>query len=65
MLGEAYLLRGSVPGALEQMKIARKSAPANADFYELSQIDARVRELQVRMEEIRKAEKDGGLRSSR
>ena len=65
MLGEAYLLRGSVPGALEQMKIARKSAPAHADFYELSQIDARVRELQVRMEEIRKAEKDGGLRSAR
>ncbi len=66
MLGEAYLLRGSVPGALEQMQIARKSAPPNADFYELSQIDARVRELQVRMEEIRKAEKGGGgLRSGR
>ena len=63
MLGEAYLLRGSVPGALEQMQIARKSAPPNADFYELSQIDARVRELQVRMEEIRKAEKEGGVRS--
>lgn len=65
MLGEAYLLRDSVAGALEQMKIARKSAPPNADFYELSQIDARIRELEVRMEEIRKAGKDGGLRSAR
>ena len=65
MLGEAYLLRGSVPGALEQMQIARKNAPPKADFFELSQIDARVRELQVRMEEIRKAEKEGGLRSAR
>ncbi len=64
-LGEAYLLRGSIPGALEQMQIARKSARPDADFYELSQIDARLRELQVRMEEIRKAEKDGGLRGSR
>lgn len=64
MLGEAYLLRGSVAGALEQMKIARKSAPADADFYELSKIDARIRELQARMEEIRKDEKDGGWRSA-
>jgi len=59
MLGEAYFLRGSIAGALEQMKIARTSAPANADFYELSQIDARMRVLQARMDEIKKDEKKG------
>ena len=63
MLGEGYLLRGSVRAALQQMQIARSSAPANADFYEVSQIDARVRELQVRAEELRKAEKESGVRS--
>ena len=65
LLGEAYLLRGSIRAALQQMQIARTSAPANADFYEVSQIDARVRELQVRAEELRKAEKESGSRSLR
>ena len=59
MLGEAYFLRGSVAGAVEQMKIARTTAPPNADFYELSQIDARLRVMQARMDEIRKDEKKG------
>ncbi len=65
LLGEAYLLRGSVAGALEQMHWAGRPAPSNADFYVLSQIDARVRELQVRLDEIRKAEKESGSRSAR
>lgn len=59
MLGEAYDLRGSVAAALEQMKIARNVAPPNADFYELSQVDARLRVLQARWDEIRKDEKKG------
>jgi predicted Zn-dependent protease len=63
MLGEAYLLRGSLRAALQQMQIARTSAPPNADFYEVSQIDARVRELQGRVEELRKAERESGSRS--
>ena len=62
MLGEGFLLRGSVRAALQQMQIARTSAPANADFYEVSQIDARVRELQVRAEALRKAERESGAR---
>ena len=63
LLGEGYLLRGSIRAALQQMQIARTSAPANADFYEVSQIDARVRELQVRADELRKAERESGSRS--
>ena len=63
LLGEAYLLRGSIRAALQQMQIARTSAPPNADFYEVSQIDARVRELQVRADELRKAERESGARS--
>lgn len=65
LLGEGYLLRGSIRAALQQMQIARTSAPPNADFYEVSQIDARVRELQVRVEELRKAEKESGSRGLR
>jgi predicted Zn-dependent protease len=65
LLGEAYLHRGSIRAALQQMQIARTSAPVDADFYEVSQIDARVRELQVRAEELRKAEKESGSRSLR
>lgn len=65
MLGENYYLRGSVPAALEQMQIARRSAGAGADFYELSQIDARIRELQAQVIEIKKAEKESGRRSFR
>ena len=64
MLGESYSLRGSVPAALEQMQIARKSARPSADFYELSQIDARIRELQAQMVEIKKAEREGGRRTT-
>ena len=65
LLGEGYLLRGSIRAALQQMQIARTSAPADADFYEVSQIDARVRELQVRADELRKAEKESGSRGLR
>jgi hypothetical protein len=47
------------------MRIARRLAKPDADFYEVSQVDARTRELQARMDEIRKAEKEGGPRSTR
>ena len=62
LLGEAYLQRGSFRAALQQMQIARSSAPADANFHEVSQIDARVRELVARVDELKKAEKEAGVR---
>lgn len=49
-LAEFYNLTGSLPAALEQLRIAR-SAP-DASFYDLAMIDARERELQVAWREI-------------
>ncbi len=48
-LAEAYALSGSVPSALEQLKIAR-SAP-DGTFYEQAVVDARERELQAQWRE--------------
>lgn len=51
-LAESYVLAGAVPGALEQLGIARK-AP-DATFYDQSMIDARERELKERwMDELK------------
>ncbi len=44
---EVYLLQGSLPAAVEQLEIARKAA--DGDFYELSAVDARLRELKTRL----------------
>ena len=44
-LAESYALSGSLPSALEQLKIARR-AP-DGSFYEQAMIDARERELQA------------------
>lgn len=49
-LAEFYNLTGSLPAALEQLRIAR-SAP-DASFYDLAMIDARERELQSAWREI-------------
>ncbi|CAH1747626.1 Peptidase M48 [Thauera humireducens] len=49
---EVYLLRGSLPAAIEQLEIARKAG--DGDFYELSAVDARLRELKQRLLEERK-----------
>jgi len=50
-VAEAYLLMGSTPAALEQLQLARKAA--DADFYVLSEVDARVRQLAQQMKEQR------------
>ncbi len=48
-LAEAYLLRGQLPAAIEQLEIAQKAK--GSDFYELSAIDARLRQLKRRQQE--------------
>jgi predicted Zn-dependent protease len=50
--GEAYALQGSLPAAIEQLQIAR--AAGDGDFYQLSMVDARLKELRARhAEELR------------
>jgi predicted Zn-dependent protease len=51
--GEAYARMGNVRGAVEQMQIAVKSA--DADFYQLSAAEARLRELR-KIEEAQRKE---------
>ncbi|MCG6876955.1 MAG: M48 family metalloprotease [Betaproteobacteria bacterium] len=43
-LAEMYLLKGGLPAAIEQLRLAQKAG--DADFYTLSAVDARLRELQ-------------------
>lgn len=43
---EAYLAEGQLDGAIQQLEIARKAG--DGDFYEGSQVDARLRELKQR-----------------
>ncbi|HEX4596616.1 MAG TPA: hypothetical protein VH278_02435, partial [Burkholderiaceae bacterium] len=50
---ELYVLQGSVPAAVDQLKLARSAA--DADFYTMSEVDARLRELNGQIEEQRKA----------
>jgi predicted Zn-dependent protease len=40
---EAYYLQGSTPAAIEQLQLAQKSG--SGDFYQLSSVEARLREL--------------------
>ncbi len=49
---EVYVLRGSLPAAIEQLEIARKAG--DGDFYTLSAVDARMRELKQRLLEERR-----------
>lgn len=44
---EVYYLRGSLPAAIEQLEIARRAN--DGDFYTLSAVDARLRELKQRL----------------
>lgn len=53
--GEAYARMGNVKGAVEQMQIALKSA--DADFYQLSATEARLRELRKLEEAERKEQR--------
>lgn len=51
-LAEVFALQGQTAGAIEQLQLAQKAGDAN--FFELSSIDARLRELQrLRIEEIK------------
>jgi predicted Zn-dependent protease len=50
--GEAYALQGSLPAAIEQLQLARTAG--DGDFYQLSMVDARLKELRARhAEELR------------
>ncbi len=50
---EAYLVEGQLDPAIEQLELARKAG--GGDFYEQSQVDARLHELKQRkMEEMRR-----------
>lgn len=49
---EAYYLMGNLRGAVEQLQIAQKSG--DGDFYQLSSVDARLKELRALEAEARK-----------
>jgi predicted Zn-dependent protease len=49
--GELYALLGATPAAIEQFQLARKAA--DADFYVLSEVDARLRQLTQQLKEQR------------
>lgn len=55
---EAYLIQGQLLPAIEQLTLAQK-AP-DGDFYEHSQVDARLRELKARHAEETKQRRGGG-----
>jgi predicted Zn-dependent protease len=44
-LAETYVLRGTLPAAIEQLQLARKSG--DGDFYQLSAVEARLRDLRL------------------
>ena len=51
-LAEVFALQGQTPAAIEQLELAQRSGDAN--FYEMSSIDARLRELKLRrVEELK------------
>jgi len=43
--GEVYVLQGSLPAAIEQLQLARSAG--DGDFYQLSVVDARLKELRA------------------
>lgn len=51
-MAESYLLLGSLPAAIEQLQFAQ--AAADTDFYTLSAIDARLRELKAQQTQAMK-----------
>jgi len=56
---EMYMLQGAPGAAVEQLKLARSAA--DADFYTMSEVDARLRQISGL---LRQAEKDSGHRRS-
>ena len=51
---EVYVLQGAYRAAVEQLELARRAG--DSDFYELSAVDARLREIRVRADEERRSE---------
>jgi predicted Zn-dependent protease len=51
-LAEAQAIRGNLPAAIEQLQIALKAG--EGDFYQLSSVEARLRELRAQDAESRK-----------
>jgi predicted Zn-dependent protease len=49
---ESYALNGRLPEAIEQLQLAQKTT--DGSFYEQSQVDARLRQFQERLEEEKK-----------
>ncbi|MCD6043030.1 MAG: putative Zn-dependent protease, partial [Burkholderiales bacterium] len=53
---EVYALQGSLPAAIEQLQLAR--AAGDGDFYQMSVVDARLKELRSQhAEELRDAKR--------
>ena len=52
---EAYALQGSLPAAIEELRLAQKSG--DGDFYQLSSVDARLRDLQAQLAQQKKENK--------
>ncbi|MGE5128752.1 MAG: M48 family metalloprotease, partial [Sphingomonadaceae bacterium] len=52
---EVYVLQGSLPAAIEQLQLAR--AAGDGDFYQLSEVDSRMRELKARHEREQREQK--------
>jgi len=53
-LAESFVLQGQTAAAIEQLQLAQRAADAN--FYEMSAIDARLRQMKLkRLEEIRES----------
>jgi len=51
-LAETYVLQGTLPAAIEQLQLAQKSG--DGDFYQLSAVDARLRDLRSLQAEEKK-----------
>ena len=51
-LAETYFLQGTLPAAIEQLQLAQKSG--DGDFYQLSAVEARLRDLRSQQAEERK-----------
>lgn len=57
-LAEVFVLQGLTAGAIEQLELAHKAGDAN--FYEMSAIDARLREMKLkRLEELKEKRNSG------
>jgi predicted Zn-dependent protease len=53
---EAYVLQGSLPAAIEQLQLAQKSG--DGDFYQLSTVEARLRNLRQQLAQETKEAKE-------